>query len=74
MRTFPIKVLGLVVRESSLLGVNVFAIECMCLDSALDLWPLGDFGLGFFSLLGSGVRKGSAALGFSHEYSDFRLE
>ena len=28
MRTFPIKVLGLVVRESSLLGVNVFAIEC----------------------------------------------
>ena len=28
----------------------------------------------FFSLLGSGVRKGSAALGFSHEYSEFRLE
>ena len=29
MRTFPIKVMGLVVRESSLLGVNVFAIECI---------------------------------------------
>ena len=29
MRAFPIKVMGLVVRESSLLGVNVFAIECI---------------------------------------------
>ena len=31
----------------------------MCLDSALDLWPAGHFAPGFFSLLGSVVRKWS---------------
>ena len=32
-------------------------LKYMCLDSALDLWTRGHFELGFFSLLGSGVRK-----------------
>ena len=40
-------------------------LQCMCLDSALDLWPPGHFALGFFASQIGRSEMECSALGFS---------
>ena len=44
----------------------------MCLDSALDLWPLGHFEVGFFASQIGRLEIECSALGFSYERGKLR--